>query len=98
MLKQSLRMSCQLPKRKQDSNVATLFKFGVYLTDKGHLEIQREYLHPNDWLKVVNENFPSYENKELLHKFLTYSQNMMDQVERDLSTYSPIIRPAHHRT
>jgi hypothetical protein len=87
-----------LPKRKQDSNVATLFKFGVYLTDKGHLEIQREYLHPNDWLKVVNENFPSYENKELLHKFLTYSQNMMDQVERDLSTYSPIIRPTHHHT
>lgn len=87
-----------MAKRKQDSIPATLFKFSVFLTEKGHLEIQREYLHPNDWLTVINENYPSYENKELMHRFLTYSQNLMDQVERDLSTYSPMLKPTHHRT
>ncbi len=87
-----------MPKRKQDSNIATLFKFGVFLNDKGQLEIQREYLHPSDWLTVVNENFPSYEDKELIHRFLIYSQNLMDQVERDLSTYSPMLKPTHHHT
>ena len=87
-----------MPKRKQDSNIATLFKFGVFLNDKGQLEIQREYLHPSDWLTVVNENFPSYEDKELIHRFLTYSQDLMDQVERDLSTYSPMLKPIHHHT
>ena len=87
-----------MPKRKQDSNIATLFKFGVFLNDKGQLEIQREYLHPSDWLTVVNENFPSYEDKELIHRFLTYSQDLMDQVEKDLSTYSPMLKPTDHHT
>jgi len=87
-----------LSKRKQDDVAATLFKFGVFLTESGHLEIQREFLHPNDWLTVVNENFPSYENKELMHKFLMYSKDLMDDAERDLSTYSPMFKPAHHHT
>ena len=87
-----------MSKKKQDSIAATLFKFDVFLTDKGHLEIQREYLHPSDWLKVINENFPSYENKDLIYKFLSYSENLMDQVERDLSTYSPMMQLTHHHT
>ena len=87
-----------MAKRKQDSIPATLFKFGVFLTDKGHLEIQREFLHPGDWLAVVNESYPSYENKELMHKFLMYSKDLMDDAERDLSTYSPMFKPAPHHT
>ena len=87
-----------MPKKKQDNKTVTLFKLGVFLTDKGHLEIQRGFIHPSDWLTVINENFPSYENKEWMHKCLTYSQDLMDQVERDLSTYSPMLKPAHHHT
>lgn len=98
MQRKYLRRRDLLSKRKQDDVAATLFKFGVFLTESGHLEIQREFLHPNDWLTVVNENFPSYENKELMHKFLMYSKDLMDDAERDLSTYSPMFKPAPHHT
>ena len=64
----------------------------------GRIETLRNNIHPNDWLTVVNENFPSYENKELMHKFLMYSKDLMDDAERDLSTYSPMFKPAPHHT
>ena len=87
-----------MQKRKQDSIPATLFKLEVYLNDKGHLEIQREYLHPNDWLKIISDSYPSYEHKDVMYKFLNYSKDLMDRVEKDLRTYSPMLKLTHHRT
>jgi len=82
-----------LSKRKQGSHKATLFKIGVCLNESGHLEIVRESLHPNDWLSTIDNTIPSYENRELIYTFLKYSENLLDEVEQSLRTFSSQFKP-----
>ena len=82
-----------MSKRKQGSPEATLFKIGVCLNESGHLEIVRESLHPNDWLSTIDNTLPSYENRDLIYNFLKYSENLLDEVEQSLRTFSSEFKP-----
>ena len=77
---------------KKGSSEATLVKFGIVLSADGHLEFQKSFLHPDDWLKVINKSYPKYENKEIIHKFLVYTLDRIEQLEGDLKTLHPLFK------
>jgi heme oxygenase len=71
---------------------ATLVKLGIILNADGHLEFQKSFLHPDDWLAIINKSYPNYENKEIIHKFLVYTLNRTEELEADLKTFHPLFR------
>ena len=71
---------------------ATLVKLGIILNEDGHLEFQKSFLHPDDWLNVINKSYPNYENKDIIHKFLVYALDRVEELEADLKTFHPLFR------
>jgi len=71
---------------------ATLVKFGIVLNVDGHLELQKSFLHPNDWLNIIDKSYPDYENRDVIHKFLVYALDKVEKLEADLKTLPPLLR------
>ena len=66
---------------------ATLIKFKIVLSKKGNLELHKSFLNPNDWLNIINDSYPDYENKEIIHKFIVYATEKVEELEADLKTF-----------
>jgi hypothetical protein len=71
---------------------ATLVKLEIILNKDGHLEFQKSFLYPDDWLNVINKSYPNYENKDIIHKFLVYALDRVEELEADLKTLHPLFR------
>ena len=64
-----------------------LSTFKVYLTEEGHIQMEKENLTSEQWREVVEEFFPDYENKTVIENFIIYLTRNTDKLYTSLSKY-----------